>query len=140
MRIPAFHRSVWLAAAAACAASAALSGCSSGSVAARPREPIVGDQGGQWEAVFLPASTAAAVEVAGPGGEGARRDAALSVRGPEVLLASSQWPGPARATLERPRRVRLERDARDLLFFTPRRSHHHHDHPQGHAHPRHVWP
>lgn len=104
---------------------------------------MVGDQGGQWEAVFLPASTYAASELSGPGWEGARRDDALGVRGPAVVLASTQWPEPARASLERPRRIRLENDARDLLFFTPRRTpwrrHHFHEDP-GHAYPHGVTP
>lgn len=101
---------------------------------ARPREPIVGDQGGQWEAVFLPASTRAAVDATGPMPDVDRRDGALNVHGPEVLLASTQWPERARASLERPRRVRLERDARDVLFFTPRRRHHVHPDLQGRRH------
>lgn len=119
-------------------AAAWLSGCSTGPVPTRPREPLVADQGGQWEVVFLPVSTRVAAEEATRGwvAEESRRDAALSARGPEVVLAASHWPEPARASLERPRRVRLERDARDLLFFRPRwdggRHHHHgHDHDHG---------
>lgn len=104
---------------AAAVAAAWLSGCAATEVPSRARDPIVGDQGRQWEAVFLPASTEMAVALAGEGEEASRRDWGLPVRPGTPLLAATQWPEPEPPTVERFRRVRLPRDARDALFFVP---------------------
>lgn len=109
------------------AAGAAVSGCASG---VPVRSAGVGDGGAggggggaAWEAVFLPAGTAAAQVGSEPASraEYSRLDGALSLREDGVLLATAQWPEPARPSVERVRRVFQERDARTALFFLPRR-------------------
>ncbi len=116
---------VWVMSAAACAGACAL-GCASGvpvREGAAWAEGGGGGQGGAWEAVFLPAGTAVALLGDEPAlrPEYARLDDDLSARREGPLLATAQWPERARPTVTRTRRVFLERDARSVLFFLPRR-------------------
>jgi len=129
MRRRASTMRVWLMPAACAVGAAAVigalaTGCASGVPA---REAAWGEGGGgqgrSWEAVFLPAGTAVALLRDEPTRrpEYARLDDDLSVRRARPLLATAQWPERARPTVTRTRRVFLERDARSVLFFLPRR-------------------
>jgi hypothetical protein len=78
----------------------------------------------RWEAVLLPEATAQDLGDYVPGtGGGAwwdeRRDAAMSYRTDEPLLASGQWPEPSRPSLDRPRYIELPKRPETLLYFRP---------------------
>lgn len=84
-----------------------------------------GNQGASWETV-LPGPKFAHVT---PGPEYARRDAALSHRPNEPMLASKDWPQQQAPDLGRWRTLRLPRDASSVMFFQagPERRPHHPD-------------
>ncbi|MCL4221998.1 MAG: hypothetical protein KJZ65_11595 [Phycisphaerales bacterium] len=72
-----------------------------------------GNQGASWESV-LPGPAFAQVT---PGPEYARRDAALSFRPNDPMLASHDWPERQSPELGRWRTLRLPRDASSVIFF-----------------------
>ncbi len=89
-----------------------------------------GNQGASWESV-LPGPAFAQVT---PGPEYSRRDAALSYRPDDPMLASSEWPERQRPELGRWRTLRLPRDASGVIFFQPApedRGRDHHGHGRG---------
>lgn len=97
-----------------------------------------GDQGGAWEAVLPTPEITAALEGIDPSmfAEFGRADDRLGAGTDGPLLATAQWPEPARATLERPRQILArDRDGR-LTFFETERPHHGHSHHQS---PRRGW-
>jgi hypothetical protein len=73
----------------------------------------------RWEAVVLPESTVR--ELGGPHEGYAwwddRRDGEMSYRNNQPLLASGQWPEPARPSLDRPRYLVLPKKPETLLYF-----------------------
>jgi hypothetical protein len=100
------------------AIAAALAGCAGAappSVGSSLAEPVfVGNQGGAWEVVFLPAE-APLEGAAGPAM--ARRDAALNVRAAESILEVGMWPEPARPDLFQTRRLFLSTRAGEVLYL-----------------------
>jgi hypothetical protein len=84
-----------------------------------------GNQGSASETVFSTPEVADALALSNEpvGPEYARRDSLLSAdpRGP--LLATAEWPEPARASLERPRYIRVRDDRDRFTFFLHERSH-----------------
>lgn len=115
-------RAAWrLLAASGVAACLVIAGCQA-RVAQRVREPEGGRQGGAWEAVVASAFVNQRLAGQDPRSapEFARADARLSTAdGP--ILATREWPEPARASLDRPRRIYLPTRAENLLYFEQER-------------------
>lgn len=57
-----------------------------------------------------------------------RRNASLSPRPVQPVLATTCWPEPPRPTLERPRSVRTVRSPEVYIFYRTERRHHFHRH------------
>jgi hypothetical protein len=81
-------------------------GCASDQAAVVTPVPVGTDR---WEAVMLPETTAAAFADGELEGAwwGERRDETMAVRIDGPALATSQWPGPDRPTLDRPQYLSL---------------------------------
>ncbi len=106
---------------AACMAGAAIlsNGCAT-RVPERHRGVEVGHQGDASELVFPGAGVVDRTGFEGATWEIARRDEALGGRyvGPPTAL--DQWPAARRPSLDDVRRLRLERRARDVIYFSER--------------------
>lgn len=105
-----------LVSAAALLAAGALVGCAA--TVPRGALPVGGALGTASEAVFVRPELAGAIASA-EGAEFGRRDAALSVREAQPLLATAQWPEEERASLERRRYITVSTSASTFLFFLP---------------------
>jgi len=102
-------------------ASAALVGCAARAPAsAGPAPGARAERAGTWDQVFLAAGEGDAPPEA-PAWATTRRDGALAVHAPEPLLATAQWPEPARASLEHRRIVTFPRRADSMIFFLSER-------------------
>jgi len=102
----------------------ALAGCAPGPrdarVALAPRQAPAAEpaQGGAWQAV-LPGTVVSGLLAPeeSPHWIEVRRDASLTPRPIEPLLASESWPEPRRPSLERPRFVRVIRSADGFIYY-----------------------
>ena len=94
-----------------------LAGCASQPAAVQAPPPVKAPA--RWETVMMPAGTTEALGDAEGAWWDERRDAAMSYRSDDPLLASGQWPEPIRPTLDRPRYVVLPKRADTLLYFRP---------------------
>lgn len=78
----------------------------------------------RWEAVWLPAETAAGVGECGDNWAWweTRRDSALAVRSPGPLLATDQWPEPARPSMDEVRYISVPSRPETIMYFRPERA------------------
>ena len=97
-------------------------------VAGLPDRPTVyasmgtafGDDPGLWELVLDgPAGAAAGEGDPSAAWEYARRDSSLNVRTTGPMLASAEWPEPARPDLDYYRRLWFSRRAEEFIYFGP---------------------
>lgn len=88
---------------------------------------MVGSGGAASELVFPGAEVAARVALADSSGasyarpENSRRNATLNARGDDTGYPIDSWPAPARASLDRARRISLptSRNASSFIYFQP---------------------
>ena len=100
-------------------AAALIAGCADSTASRADAPPYVAPA---WEAVFLPAETAAASDAALASGSDfeaweTRNDHRLSVRTDRSTLASDDWPDTSRPTLERARYIYLQRQPESILYL-----------------------
>ncbi len=105
-------------------ATAGLGGCAT-EVRRREKGPIVGSGGAASELVFPGGEVAARVALADSSGasyawpENSRRNGSLNARGDDAGYPIDSWPAPARASLDRARRISIStsRNASSFIYF-----------------------